>query len=260
MNATPPFGPTGGAQGVGGPVVPAAGRDRNGLTARTVGKAFDAAQRSQAGLAQRYVAKLRADHPGESPAQLVARIEKHFLHTVTATGAGTGAAAALPGVGTIAAMAALAGETAVFFDAAAFFALALAEVYGITPREDARRSALILTVCLGEAGLETAGAAIGAKAASLRGIAKGPVSLPSLNGLNKRLMQQFVKRLLRNRAPLVFGKLLPAGIGAVVGGIGNRALGRVIVDNARSAYGPPPRSWAHLTVVDGTIDPGSAWT
>lgn len=37
--------------------------------------------------------------------------------------------------------------------------------------------------------------------------------------------------------------MLPVGIGAVVGGGGNRLMGRRIITNARQAFGPAPGRW-----------------
>ena len=39
------------------------------------------------------------------------------------------------------------------------------------------------------------------------------------------------------------GKVLPAGIGAIVGGVGNRMMGKRIVENARAAFGAAPARW-----------------
>ena len=36
------------------------------------------------------------------------------------------------------------------------------------------------------------------------------------------------------------GRALPFGIGAVVGGVGNRLMGRAVITNAREAFGPIP--------------------
>ena len=41
----------------------------------------------------------------------------------------------------------------------------------------------------------------------------------------------------------MFGKMLPVGIGAVVGGVGNRMMGKKIIANARRAFGTPPPRW-----------------
>ena len=45
------------------------------------------------------------------------------------------------------------------------------------------------------------------------------------------------------RAAMAFGKLLPVGIGAAIGGGGNRIMGKKIVENARKAFGPAPARW-----------------
>jgi hypothetical protein len=37
--------------------------------------------------------------------------------------------------------------------------------------------------------------------------------------------------------------MLPVGIGAAIGGAGNRMVAKKIVRNADSAFGPPPARW-----------------
>jgi hypothetical protein len=51
----------------------------------------------------------------------------------------------------------------------------------------------------------------------------------------------------------MFGKMLPVGIGAVVGGAGNRIAGKKIVNNARQAFGAPPTRWPAALRVLPTI-------
>jgi len=67
--------------------------------------------------------------------------------------------------------------------------------------------------------------------------------MPALAQLNSRLLKYAVRRYALRRGALLFGKMLPVGIGAVVGGIGNRAVGKKIVRNARKAFGNPPARW-----------------
>ena len=38
-------------------------------------------------------------------------------------------------------------------------------------------------------------------------------------------------------------RYLPAGIGAIVGAVGNRMMGKRIVENARAAFGAAPARW-----------------
>ena len=67
--------------------------------------------------------------------------------------------------------------------------------------------------------------------------------LPTLSRLNTRMLGYFVKRYAVRRGALMFGKMLPVGIGAAVGGAGNRMVGKKIVRNARQAFGVPPARW-----------------
>ncbi|OBK99184.1 hypothetical protein A5652_00365 [Mycobacterium sp. 1165178.9] len=45
------------------------------------------------------------------------------------------------------------------------------------------------------------------------------------------------------RGALLFGKLLPVGIGVVVGAIGNYLAGKKMIRNANRAFGAPPARW-----------------
>ena len=42
-----------------------------------------------------------------------------------------------------------------------------------------------------------------------------------------------MKPYAAGRSALILGKLVPAGIGAVIGGAGNRAIGKGVIRNAR---------------------------
>src|SRR3984885_14069880 len=50
----------------------------------------------------------------------------------------------------LAALSAAAGETAVFLEATAFYALAIASVYGVSTEDRERRRALVLSVLVGD--------------------------------------------------------------------------------------------------------------
>ena len=61
--------------------------------------------------------------------------------------------------------------------------------------------------------------------------------------VNSRLLKAWVKRFTIRRSALLFGTLLPVGIGIVVGAVGNYLAGRKIARNASTAFGAPPASW-----------------
>jgi hypothetical protein len=50
----------------------------------------------------------------------------------------------------------------------------------------------------------------------------------------------FLRTLLKQQGTALLGRALPFGIGAVVGGVGNRMMGRAVVANAKEAFGPMP--------------------
>ena len=81
-------------------------------SSRALAQIIERSSRIQGPAAEAYVARLRRAHPGAGPAEIVTKLEKRFVGAVTASGAAVGAAATLPGIGTIAALSAAAGETA----------------------------------------------------------------------------------------------------------------------------------------------------
>lgn len=66
---------------------------------------FDKAFAGSGVLADKQVKNLREKNPDKSPVELVSKLERRFLSEVTAIGAATGGTAAVPGVGTVAALA-----------------------------------------------------------------------------------------------------------------------------------------------------------
>ncbi|MBF6337217.1 hypothetical protein IU450_15135 [Nocardia abscessus] len=212
-----------------------------GAFEKTVVELLDTGSRLQAPAVAKYVDRIRRSHPDESPAQIIERLEKQYLLAVTGSGSAVGATAAFPGVGTVAAIAAVSAETTFFMEASAVFTLAVASVHGIAPEDQEQRRALVLAVVLGESGMQIVQKSVGTSAKNW-GTAFAS-RIPGLSRMNDSLLKRFIIRFITKRAALMAGKVLPAGIGAVIGGAGNRALGKATITNARKAFGPPPRTW-----------------
>ncbi len=222
------------------------GADDNPSTAaKVLSQVLERSTRLQAPTVTAYVDRLRKQRPDATPAEIIASMEKHYLAAVMASGAAVGSAAAFPGIGTLVAMSAVAGETLVFLEATAVFALAVADVHGIPVEHRERRRALVLAVLVGEDGKHAVADLLGTGRTSGAWIADGAATLPlpAVSQLNNRLLRYFVKRYTLKRRAIAFGKLLPVGVGAVVGGVGNRLMGKRIVKNARLAFGNPPPRW-----------------
>ena len=224
---------------------PATVDDHPSAAVRALSAIIERGSRVQAPAIKAYVDRLRKANPDATPAEIVTKLEKYYLAAVMASGAAVGSAAAFPGIGTLAALSAVAGETVVFLEATAVFVLAVAEVHGIPADHRERRRTLVLAVLVGEDSKQAIADLIGRGRTSGAWLAEGAATLPlpAVAQLNSRLLRYFVKRYALRRGALAFGKLLPVGIGAVIGGVGNRMMGKKIVANARKAFGNPPPRW-----------------
>lgn len=225
--------------------LPAITDDNPSTAAKVLSQIIERGARVQGPAVKAYVDRLRGQSPNATPSEIVTKLEKHYTAAVIASGAAVGSAAAFPGIGTLAAMSAVAGETVVFLEATAVYVLAVAEVYGIPADHRERRRALVLAVLVGEDSKHAVADLLGPGRTSGAWLADGAATLPlpAVSQLNSRLLKFFVKRYTLKRGALMFGKLLPVGIGAVIGGFGNRLMGKRIVANARKAFGNPPPRW-----------------
>ena len=66
------------------------------------------------------------------------------------------------------------------------------------------------------------------------------VPLAGFGTVRERIQTMFLRTLLKQQGTAWLGRALPFGIGAVVGGVGNRMMGRAVVANAKEAFGPMP--------------------
>ncbi|MDV7245659.1 MULTISPECIES: hypothetical protein [Rhodococcus] len=225
--------------------------DNGGRIEKALVSVLDNGSRLQAPAVAKYVEWVRRSHPDESPAQIIERMEKMFLLAVTGSGSAVGAAAAVPGVGTVASIAAVGAESAFFLESAALLTLAVASVHGISATDHQQRRALVLAVALGESGMEIVQKATGVTAKNWGTAITSRIPGPTMRGMNSRLLRKFVTKYAARRSALILGKLVPAGIGAAIGGAGNRAIGKGVVRNARQAFGPAPARWPdQLRVVE----------
>lgn len=215
----------------------------NRLVEKAVEQALRRAVRVQSGRARDYVATLRTKYPDESPAQLRARLDARFMSLITASGTAVGAAGAVPGIGTVTALGAASVESVFFIEASAFYTLAVAAVHGLDVTSVEHEETLVMTILLGASGTSLLSGALGRKGAAGGSLAGGALHLPSVSELNHTMVNRFVRKYAIRRTTLVLGKLAPAGIGAAIGGWGNRKLGQTVVSNAHETFGTPPPTW-----------------
>lgn len=205
----------------------------------TLDAALDHALRVQRGAVLAYIRRVQDKDPALTPFHLVERLERRYRLSVIGIGAAAGGAAAVPGVGTVASVAASAVELTGFIEATAVFALARAEVQGYEIVDPAMRRALVVAVLLGEAGVQVleAGRMVGTPWAQI--LAQG-VPRDTVSHVNQTLARHLITRFGAEQLGLAAGRAMPFGIGAAIGGAGNFALARGVIATSRRIFGAPP--------------------
>lgn len=185
--------------------------------------------------------------PDAAPEQLIGRLERRYLSTVTASGAAVGATAAIPAIGTGVTLALSGAETIAFLEATALFAQSVSEVHGLPVENPERARALVMAVMLGEEGSELVrswGAQLLDPAMSRQPywgeVIASTLPRAVVGPLAAQLRTAFLRRYAAQGTAGILARALPFGIGAVIGGVGNQVLGRRVVRSAQLAFGPPP--------------------
>ncbi len=223
--------------------LPPAGSDEHPHTIR----ALDRVLAIQRPAVLAHLRSIRLRHPDAPPDHIIRMLERRYLAAVTTGGAAVGATAVIPGIGTGVTLALSGVETVGFLEATALFAQSVAEVHGIPVSDPDRARALVLTLMLGQEGVDLV-AQLANQAAG-----KGPArdrywgqmitqTLPraAVGPLVDRLKSTFVRQFAARGGASWIGKALPFGIGAAVGGAGNNILGRRVLTNARRAFPDAP--------------------
>jgi hypothetical protein len=197
-----------------------------------------------------HIRSIRGRRPDAAPAQIIGILERRYLTAVTTGGALVGASAALPVVGVGTSIVLSGVETAGFLEATALYAQSVCEIHGIAVVEPERARTLVMTMMLGNGGQDLirqfAGQASGGGKTRTEFwgelVTKGlPVAV--FGPIADRVQRMFLRKFAVSQGSSVIGRLIPFGIGAVVGGGGNHLLGRRVVNSSRSAFGPAPESF-----------------
>ncbi|WP_307037959.1 hypothetical protein [Arthrobacter sp. B3I4] len=191
--------------------------------------------------------RLQRKHPHASAAQLAAVLERNYLAAVTGGGALVGGSAVIPGVGTVAALGLSAAATAGFLEATALFATSLAELHGVRMEDPEKASTLVMAIMLGEEGTTLLSSLSGQASGQGRGPTQAWGSLFSrrtplagFGSVREQIQRAFLRNILKRQGTALLGRALPFGVGAVVGGVGNRMMGQAVIENAKHAFGPMP--------------------
>jgi hypothetical protein len=197
-----------------------------------------------------HIRSIRRQHPTASPEQVVRILEKRFLASVTLSGAGSGGASVIPGVGTAITLTVIGAETVLFFEMTALFAQSVAEIHGIVVDDEERAHTLVMALLLGGPGKELleqfmrqAGTRSGDRVEYWGETITATMPKAVTSYLNRALREQLAKRFAVAQGAGMAGRLIPFCIGAVIGGTSNRIIGGRVVTAARQAFGPAPLAW-----------------
>lgn len=225
---------------------------------QVVVKTFDGLMAVHRPLVLANIRRIRRRHPDASPEQLIRILERDYLAAVTAGGAAVGASAVVPGIGTGASLVLSGAETAGFLETSALFAQSVTEIHGIAVVEPERARALVMALMLGAGGKDLVRQFAGQAGRGGQGMNAywGELitsSLPKalVGQLTDKIKGTFLRRFVVRQGTSVLGRLVPFGIGAVVGGTGNNLMGRRVVKAAREAFPPAP------LVLRGELEPPS---
>lgn len=213
-------------------------------------RALDGVLRVQRPAVVAHLRSIRLRHPDATTAEIVRMLERRYLAAVTTGGAAVGATAVVPGIGTGVTLALSGVETVGFLDATALFAQSLAELHGIPVENPDRARALVLTLMLGQEGVDLV-AQLTRQAAGKGGTRSAywgemvTKSLPraAVGPLVDRLKGAFLHQFAAKGSASILGKALPFGIGAAIGGTGNHLLGRRVIVGSRRAFGISPAQY-----------------
>jgi hypothetical protein len=213
----------------------------------TLDVALDRALTVQRPVVLAYLQRAQRKDRTLTPAQLVTRLERHYLAAVVGIGGASGAAAAVPGAGTATSVASGAAEIGAFVGASAMYVLALAELHGLPVSDPSVRRALVLSVLLGD-GSAAALAGVGVEDRHWAKVLTRGTSKDKIAGVNSHLGRLLLGRFGARQGALLVGRALPLGIGAAIGAGGNAALARGAIASARKAFGPAPKTFPKLVV------------
>lgn len=210
----------------------------------SVDQLLDSAVRVPSAYIHGQVDRLRLRYPDATPEEIIARLERRYLRTVTSTGGAVGAAAAFPSVGTGTALALTTSQVGTFLVASAGLALAVADVHGIEVDDVARRRTLILASLLGEQGSVIVEEEVGVGTLFWARSVLTKLPLTTVRTVNRTLRRRMTRYAATRGGAVFFGRLAPFGIGAVIGWTGARAMGGTMISGVRRAFGPPPAAFS----------------
>lgn len=228
--------------------------DDEGKPKPALNRALDSVLRVQRPLVVASLKRLRKKHPQESPEQIARRLEKIYLRDVTVGGGAIGASAFIPGIGTATSIGLSFLAVGGYLERTAIYCQSVAELNGVHLEDPEKARTMVMALMLGEDGSvlmsQLAGQAGKASGISSKwGLMMGKDSKNF--SVSKTIRNMFIKRFITRQSGAMLGRAMPFGIGAVVGGGANLALGRQVIEAVHDAFGKAPQLFPDSLQPDG---------
>lgn len=199
---------------------------------------------AQAPLVERHIERLRRNRPDATPQQIVKRLNSELRATIIGGGAGVGAVAATRKMGLKGTLVISSGEKVAALGAAALYVLSRAELQGVQLDDIERRRTLVMGVLLGNAGLESIHQVAERTGQHWAKHLVKNIPLEKIRVVNNVLGPNFVTKYGTKQGIVVLGRVIPRGVGAVIGGAAGVMSSQTIIKAADLAFGAAPESWA----------------
>lgn len=188
-------------------------------------------------------AKRAADLPGTIRPEKVQALTDLFARELGVAGAAAGAAAAAPAVGTMATLAATTAELAWFTGRAGDLILTMAALHGHpNPTVDERRAWVLAVLIYGGSARDGLSRAINEASTGVVPAGDRRIPLATLQTANRLMGRRLVRRYGTRRGVAALGRLVPLGIGAVIGGTANYVAVRTLARSADEFFTRLPYS------------------
>lgn len=183
----------------------------------------------------------------------VKRLVTSFSRELGVAGAAAGAAAAAPSVGTGATLVATMSELAWFTTRAGDLVLTIAALHGREkPTVDERRAWVLAVLIYGSSARDGFARAVHEATTGAQVAASGRIPVATIQLANRVMAKTFARTYGKRRGVLAFGRLIPLGIGAVVGGGSNYLAIRALARNADEFFATLPYSAIDVESTDVT--------
>jgi hypothetical protein len=201
--------------------------------------------------------------PGEIRPERIKALTDQFAREVGAAGAVAGAVAVAPTFGTATTLLTMTAELAWFTARAGDLILTIAAIHGRPePTVDERRAWVLAVLIYGSSARDELSRALNQASTGLAATTEHRLPLGTLQLANRAMSKVLFRRYGTRRGVAAFGRMIPLGLGAAIGGSVNWVTLRSLARNADQFFARLPYSAIDVDSTDITatrLAPSSPW-